>query len=92
MNFENRARIAIIADMLKISSDKPARKTRMIYGANLSFKHAEQYLDLLTKANLLARKEGKVRSRKSVTLVTTANGKKFLKHYSEILKLAPFLK
>ncbi|MHB8568466.1 MAG: winged helix-turn-helix domain-containing protein [Nitrososphaerales archaeon] len=91
MSFENRARVQIIAELLKLAKT-PTKKTRMLYGANLSFKQAQQYLALMSKANLLDKKEGNESRRKTVLFSTTVNGKKFLVHYDALLKLAPFLK
>ena len=90
LSFENRARIQIIANLLEIAKN-PTKKTRMLYGANLSFKQAEQYLELLSKANLLSKKEGDGKRKRSIIFLTTSNGRRFLKHYDALLKLAPFL-
>ena len=70
-----RSNMDIIADILRIAKGG-ARKTRIVYGANLNFKLLNEYLDKLEKAGLIAR-DPEMRS----LLKTTEKGKKYLEHY-----------
>ncbi len=49
---KNRGRLDIVRDVLSIASVK-VRKTRIMYGANLSFVQLEKYLMLLQGSGLL---------------------------------------
>lgn len=50
---KNRNRIEIGASILQVASEG-ARKTRIMYGANLSYRQLKRYLQLLTTRGLLA--------------------------------------
>ncbi len=48
-----RSNLEIVAEILRIAR-KGARKTRIVYGANLNFRMLEEYLEKLEKAGLVA--------------------------------------
>jgi len=54
---QRRSNLEIVAEILKIAR-KGAKKTRIVYGANLNFKMLEEYLEKLGKAGLIANHEG----------------------------------
>lgn len=73
-----RGKFDIIADMLRVvRSNNGARKTQIMYGANLSYKVLTRYLDEIIKACLI-RFENRKRC-----YVLTSKGEKFLSHYRE---------
>lgn len=73
-----RSRLDIIADILSIvKGNGSAKKTQIMYGANLSYTVLSKYLAELLNACLL-RFESKERH-----YVLTEKGKKFLQHYRE---------
>lgn len=53
-----RTRFDIIIDILKVSLDG-ANKTKIVYGANLNFKLAQEYIDFMIEANLLKQEDYK---------------------------------
>ena len=64
----------IIANILKIAKDG-AKKTHIVYKANLNFKILQEYLDELTETGLIARgSEGKIK--------TTDKGVQYLNYYN----------
>jgi len=70
---KRRSRPDIFNDILKIVV-KGARKTRIVYGANLNFKLLREYLDDMERQGLLAIEEdGKI--------VATEKGKEYLIYY-----------
>ena len=71
-----------MADVLD-AADGGALKTHIMYGANLSFRQLENYLDLMIKNSLL---EKTVRIERE-TYETTDKGKNFLQQYHEIRAL-----
>jgi predicted transcriptional regulator len=71
---KNRDRLSIIAAILE-TADSGANKTRIMFGANLSFKLLEKYLDLVVGA-------GFVQVHDSVYLLTDA-GRDFLQQYGD---------
>lgn len=73
---KNRNRIEIGASILQVASEG-ARKTRIMYGANLSYRQLKRYLQLLTARGLLAR-EGLTAGYK-----TTGRGITYLKQYTD---------
>ena len=52
INWRRRSRVEIIAEILRIAK-RGAKKTRIVYGANLNFKMLDNYLQRLEKAGLL---------------------------------------
>ena len=78
--FLQRSRIDIIACILENSYDG-SRKTRLIYGCNLSFSQLNRYIDCLVEAGLLKisrRENGKE------LFETTDMGKEFLGDYERV--------
>jgi len=66
-----RDRLAIIADILEIAKDG-AKKTRIMYGCNLSFRQTKKYLNHLLKIGFL---------RLGNSYHTTEKGLQFLQTY-----------
>ncbi|KYH40859.1 MAG: hypothetical protein AYL32_009340 [Candidatus Bathyarchaeota archaeon B26-2] len=73
-----RSHIEISADILRIARTG-ARKTRIVYGANLNFKLLNEYLDKLEKAGLIARDP-----KKTGIIRTTEKGRKYLQQYENL--------
>jgi len=73
-----RSRLRIIADILHIASDG-AKKTRIMYQANLSYKLLCQYLDEVVSARLVTFEKGK-------SYVLTNSGERFLERLDEYHK------
>jgi len=72
---QRRSHVDIVAEILHIAR-RGARKTRIVYGANLNFKLLNEYLDRLEKAGLVQKdfdEEGLIK--------TTEKGKKYLEYY-----------
>ena len=69
----NRSSLDIVRDMLSVASDS-ARKTRIMYQANLSFVQLEKYLGDLLEKGLLGRDGDSY-------YLTTKKGLEFLKLY-----------
>jgi predicted transcriptional regulator len=72
---QRRTRIDITAEILRIANDG-AKKTQIVYGANLNFKLLRKYLDELEKAGFIMRdleKQGIIK--------TTEKGENYLKYY-----------
>ena len=72
---QRRSSYDITADILRIAR-KGARKTRIVYGANLNFKILEEYLAKLEKAGLLSLTEGQIK--------TTSKGREFLDQFRNL--------
>jgi len=53
-----RTRFDIIIDILKVSLEG-ANKTKIVYGANLNFKLAQEYIDFMIEAKLLEQEDHK---------------------------------
>ena len=68
----------ISADILRIAK-AGARKTRIVYGANLNFKLLNEYLEKLERAGLIARELGKTE-----IIRTTEKGRKYLQQYESL--------
>lgn len=77
---KRRNSIDIMADILRISISG-AKKTRIVYGANLNFKIVKGYLSELREKGLL---EFQTHSKK---YITTERGIEFLKQYEKIRRL-----
>ena len=73
-----RSHIEISADILRIAK-AGARKTRIVYGANLNFKLLNEYLEKLERAGLIARELGKTE-----IIRTTEKGRKYLQQYESL--------
>jgi predicted transcriptional regulator len=80
---KNRGRLDIVRDVLSIASIKVC-KTRIMYGANLSFVQLEKYLTLLQGNGLLER-DG------DSGYLVTERGKKFLRLYDDHMKRSKLL-
>ena len=65
----------IQADLLNIAS-RGAKKTRLVYGANLNFKIIKRYLKILDKAGFLEEKDG--------VFYTTVKGQMFVTQFEEL--------
>ena len=78
--FQQRSRMDIIACILKHSCPR-SRKTRIIYGCNLSFSQFNQYKDYLIETGFL--KVSKLGDGTEIYQITD-KGKEFLKDYEKI--------
>lgn len=67
----------IVAEILKLAK-KGARKTRIVYSANLNFKMLAEYLTRLEEAELVTLSSGLV--------TTTTKGKQYLEQFSNLRK------
>jgi len=72
-----RSRFDIIADILRVVKDNGAKKTQIMYGANLSYRVLTRYLNLVLDACLIKFESGKR------CYVLTAKGRDFLQRYRE---------
>ena len=73
-----RSRFDIIADILHVvKGDDGAKKTQIMYGANLSYKVLTRYLAEVLEACLIKFERSKR------CYVLTAKGREFLEHYRE---------
>ena len=80
---KNRSRIEIMAAILEKAA-QGARKTRMMNGANLSFRQIERYIRYMDKTGFLSFEE------ESGLSWTTSKGSEFLKSYEKIKLLMGF--
>jgi predicted transcriptional regulator len=81
VRYVRRNNLDIFADILK-AARRGARKTRIVYQANLNFKIVENYLrNLILMGYLEPGGEG--------VYVTTSKGIEFLQRYEELLSLMP---
>jgi len=79
-----RTRLEIIKDILAVAYDaghSGSKKTRIMYGANLSFKLLTKYLEVVVDAGLMCCED-------NTHYVITNKGRKFLELYSEYEKEA----
>ncbi|MBS7639776.1 MAG: winged helix-turn-helix domain-containing protein [Candidatus Bathyarchaeia archaeon] len=76
-----RSRAEITAEILRIAKGG-ARKTRIVYGANINFKLLEEYLRRLEKAGLITRENGKIS-----IIRTTEKGIEYLHRYENLESL-----
>jgi predicted transcriptional regulator len=74
-----RGRLDIIADILHVVSGN-ARKTQIMYQANLSYKVLQKYLAEITGASLISFED------KRRCYILTAKGREFLDAYQEYFK------
>jgi len=70
---KRRAHIEIICEILRIAR-KGAKKTRIVYGANLNFKLLKEILNILQKEGLIV-DDGLIK--------TTDRGKEFISEYQD---------
>jgi predicted transcriptional regulator len=81
---KNRCSLDIVQAMLSIASSR-SRKTRIMYGANLSFHQVKKYLSFLLKSGLL---ENDVDS----GYLITEEGREFLSLYEDYLERSKVLR
>jgi len=67
----------ICADILKVAKEG-AKKTHIVYQANLNFKIVKKYLERLTENGFLESEKG--------NFYTTERGGKFLRQYSTLIE------
>jgi len=79
---KRRGRLEIASSILK-AAKKGARKTQIMYHANLSFTQSSEYINLLIKSGLLEAR----RRNKKILYKTTSKGIKFIKNYEELKNL-----
>jgi predicted transcriptional regulator len=72
---QRRNNLEIVAEILKIAK-KGAKKTRIVYGANMNFKMLDEYLEKLTKAGLIANSENN-----GGLIKTTEKGVEYLQQF-----------
>lgn len=77
-----RGRFEIIGEILSLAQDG-ARKTTIVYRANLNFNLVNRYLNLLVREGLIGLTEGSARKYK-----TTEKGIEFLKAYKNMKGMA----
>jgi predicted transcriptional regulator len=75
-----RGRLDIIADILKVVSQN-AKKTQIMYKANLSYKVLQKYLRVITAASLISFETAKR------CYMLTPKGHKFLETYKKYSKI-----
>ena len=75
---QRRTSMEITAEILRLAR-KGARKTRVVYGANINFKILDKYLERLIKTGLLAKQ-----SYERGILKTSEKGEEFLKKYTSL--------
>ena len=79
-----RSRFDIIADMLNVISGR-AKKTQIMYQANLSYRLLQKYLAEVRRSSLVTFE------RKERCYVLTDKGKEFLQEYKEYSKRAGYV-
>jgi predicted transcriptional regulator len=72
---QKRNNLEIVAEILKIARNG-AKKTRIVYGANMNFRMLEEYLEKLEKAGLITNSEGKYG-----LIKTTEKGVEYLQRF-----------
>jgi len=80
---ERRSDVKIMVEMLNITLNG-ARKTEIVYKANLNFRQVQKYLDFLIGKGLM---ELNVSRGKKKSYRTTEKGKAFIKRYRETVEL-----
>jgi|GEM_PF-839752 len=78
-----RSEMSILAFILKSTSDG-AKKTKILYEANLSGRQLKNYLTFLINSGCIEERPGK---KKGTLFYTTARGKVFLTYWTKILSL-----
>jgi len=76
-----RSDIEISADILKVAMDG-AKKSHIVYKANLNFQLGKKYLDRLMNAGLIAGSNNGSR-----LFLTTDKGMKYIKHFEDLKEL-----
>ena len=79
-----RGRLDIIADILNVAL-KNAKKTQIMYQANLSYKVMQKYLAEITSAQLIAFED------ESQSYLLTEKGREFLDAYEKYSKSSRFV-
>ena len=77
---KKRNDLDITADILRVA-EKGAKKTRIVYQANLNFKALHEYLEKLERAGLLENSAGR-----GGLITTTEKGSEYLDRYEEFKK------
>lgn len=72
---QRRSNLEIVAEILR-TARKGAKKTRIVYGANLNFKMLNEYLAKLEAAGLVSRSEDN-----GGIIETTDKGKEYLEWF-----------
>ena len=72
---QRRSNLEIVAEILKIAR-KGAKKTRIVYGANMNFKMLDEYIEKLEKAGLIEGPQGN-----GGTIKTTEKGVEYLQRF-----------
>ena len=72
-----RSKLDIIADMLQVVNEGSAKKTQIMYQANLSYKLLTKYLTEVTESYLIRF------DRKNRSYTLTSKGKQFLAEHKE---------
>ena len=72
---KKRSEIEILADILRVSIEG-AKKSHIVYKANLNFEIVRKYLDLLEKSDLITGPEGR-----NKIFSTTEKGVRYLNHF-----------
>ena len=72
---KKRSDIEILADILKVANDG-AKKSHIVYKANLNFKIVRNYLNILKNSGLIAGPEGR-----SNLYQTTEKGVEYINHF-----------
>ena len=75
-----RSRLDIIADMLRVVSQGGAKKTQIMYQANLSYRLLTRYLAKVIESYLVNFEHGEG------CYVLTSKGKEFLEKYKDYLR------
>ena len=78
-----RSRVEIASNILRVAIDGRATKTRLMYGAFLSFTQINQYLQFLLSNALITTDPG------TRVSALTEKGLQFLNLYEEMTKLVP---
>lgn len=79
---KNRGKMQIMGDVLALATSG-IKKTRLIYGANLSYEQVQFYLGELIGRNLIAQD---VSSPDGVVYRTTTKGREFLLYYTRLVE------
>ncbi len=72
---QRRSNLEIVAEILR-TAKKGAKKTRIVYGANLNFKMLNEYLEKLEAAGLIRHSEDN-----GGLIETTEKGKEYLEWF-----------
>lgn len=75
-----RSRLDIIADMLRVVSEGGAKKTQIMYQANLSYRLLTRYLAEVINSGLVDFEHGEG------CYVLTSKGKEFLEKYKDYMR------